>query len=217
MGTHCSRLLEDEGGLLQGLQHNTIQRVNALQHWPWRKIISGVAVSLILVGLAPVAYLEWWDSAHNIEPLVFPLSLKRGTFTSPSFQTDLEDDYQVELYFVPNDRSRLDLDWKIVDESGAAIRKGSYREDRPTGGNDVILERHYRPKLGSRQRAIVTILHDVEASDPNTSLHVGIPERGLADSYAIPLAITWAAVVAGIGGVMLLFVAIQRMTRREVP
>ena len=83
---------------------------------PWRKLAFGVAASLITVGLAPLAYLEWSATAYSTEPLVFPLSLKQGTYTSPSFRTDSDEDYQVELYFVPADRSPLNIDWKIVVE-----------------------------------------------------------------------------------------------------
>ena len=94
---------------------------------------------------------------------------------------------------------------------------GSYREDQQSGGNDVILERRYRHKGRSRQRAIVTILGDVRASQTNTTLHVGLPERRLADTYAWPLAMFWEAVVAGTGAVLLLGIAISFVILRQVP
>jgi hypothetical protein len=60
-----------------------IEEVNALKRSPWHTILIGVAVFLVLVGVAPLAYLLWWGNAHNLEPLSVPLSLKRGEYTSP--------------------------------------------------------------------------------------------------------------------------------------
>jgi hypothetical protein len=194
-----------------------IEELNALKRWPWHTILIGVAVFLVLVGVAPLAYLLWWGNAHNLEPLSVPLSLKRGEYTSPFFKTDLDDDYQIEIYFLPNHRTPLDLDWKIVDESGGLIQSGGYREHQQMGGNDAILERHYRPKRGSRQRIIVSIHQDVQAPDSDTRLHVGLPERGLEQAYGSSAAIMWAAIVAGAGAIMLLVVVILRVVRRQTP
>lgn len=196
-----------------------IEEENALKRWPWRTILIGVAVLLVLVGVAPLAYLLWWGSAHNLEPLSVPLSLKRGEYTSPFFKTDLDDDYQIEIYFLPYHRTPLDLDWKIVDEGGALIQSGNYSEDQQMGGNDAILERHYRPKRGSRQRIMVSIHQDVQAPAPDfdTRLHIGLPERRLELAYGSPAAIMWAAIVAGAGAIMLLVVVILRVVRRQTP
>ncbi len=130
---------------------------NALKRWPWRTLLIGIGLFLVLVGIAPLAYMSWWGSNHNLEPLSVPVSLKRGEFKSPFFTTDLDDDYQIEIYFLPYPRTPLDLDWKIVDETGALISSGEYSEDKQMGGNDAILERHYRPKRGFRQKIMVNI------------------------------------------------------------
>ncbi|WP_128911334.1 hypothetical protein [Granulicella sibirica] len=188
-----------------------------MKRWPWQKIASALAVSLILVGLVPLAYLGWWGSAHNLEPLSLPLPLRRGTYTSPRFRTDLDEDYQIEIYFVPFNRSPLILDWKTIDESGALIQSGSYKEDQRTGGNDVILERRYRPKRGSSQRIIVTIAQDVQAPDANTKLHIGLPERSLAQGYGFAAAATWAVVVAGAGAILFFVLSLMRVGRRQTP
>jgi len=194
-----------------------VTEVNALKRWPWRTVLISVAVLLVLVGIAPLAYLLWWGDAHNLEPLSVPLSLKRGEYTSPFFTTDLDDDYQIEIYFLPYHRTPLDLDWKIVNETGALIQTGVYREDHQMGGNDAILERHYRAKRGSRQRIMVSIHQDVLAPDSDTRLHIGLPERGLEQAYGSAAAIMWAAIVAGGGAIILLVLMILRVFRRQTP
>ena len=99
-----------------------------MKSWPWRMIFGSIGGLLILVGVTPIAYLLWFGTAHNFEPLSAPLSLKRGEYTSALFKTDLDEDYQVEIYSLPYHRSPLDLDWKIVDESGVVIQSGVYTE-----------------------------------------------------------------------------------------
>jgi hypothetical protein len=168
------------------------------------------------VGVAPLAYLLWWGKTHNLEPLSVPISLRRGDYTSPFFTTDLDDDYQIEIYFLPYHRTPLDLEWKIVDETGALIQSGGYSEDQ-MGGNDAILERHYRPKRGSRQRIMLSIRQDVQATESDTRLHIGLPERGLEQAYGSAAATIWAAIVAGAGAIMLLVLLILRVLRRQTP
>lgn len=185
-----------------------------MKRWPWRTLLVCVAVFLVLVGIAPLAYISWWGNSHNLEPLSVPLSLKRGESKSPFFTTDLDDDYQIEIYFLPHPRTPLDLDWKIVDETGALIRSGDYSEDQQMGGNDVILDRHYRPKRGLRQKIMVNIHRDVQARLSDTRLHIGLPERGLEQAYGSAAAMRWAAIVAGAGAIVLLILAILRVVRR---
>jgi hypothetical protein len=124
---------------------------------PWATILLSVGVSLVLVGVAPLGYLFWRGSAHNWEPLSAHIALKRGQFKSPLFTTDLDDDYQIEIYFLPPHQIPLDLDWRITDEKGTIIQSGTYSEDHQMGGNDAILTRCYQPKRGSLQRIIVNI------------------------------------------------------------
>ena len=209
--------------------YRLIAEVIVLNRWHWRKTFAVVAVFLIVLGVAPLAYFLWFGSAHNFTPLSVPISLKRGEFISPFFTTDLDEGYQVEIYFLPIPRTPLDLDWKIVDESGAVVQSGKYSEDQflvlgnhPWGGNDVILERQFRPKRGSRQRVIVDIHEDVVAPDAekslqstDTRLYVGLPERGLEQAWGLGLYSVWAAVVAGIGAIMLLVLLIPSMFRRH--
>jgi hypothetical protein len=193
-----------------------------MKKWHFRKILIGVAVFLVLLGVGPLAYLLWFGSAHNFTPLSVPISLKRGEFTSPFFTADLNDDYQVEIYFLPHRTTPLDLDWKIVDETGAVIQSGSYTDDRQLGSNDAILERRFRPKRGSRERVIVNILQDVESPNAekimrstDTRLYVGLPERGLEQAFGLGLYSVWAAVVGGAGAIMFLVLLVLGVTRRQ--
>jgi hypothetical protein len=194
-----------------------------VKSWPWRLIFGSIGGLLILIGIMPLAYLLWFGTAHNFEPLSAPISLKHGEYTSPSFKADLDEDYQVEVYFLPYHRTPLDLDWKIVDESGALIQSGVYTEDQHIGGNDAILTRKYRPTRGSAHRIILNIHQDVQAKDgegqlqPDTRLHIGVPERGLEQAYGSAAAIVWAAGAAGLGTLILFFLLALRAIRSKIP
>jgi hypothetical protein len=84
-----------------------------MKSWPWSKIITGIGCLLLLVGLAPLAWLLWWGSTHNFESLSVPRSLKRGEYTSPLFTTNLDEAYQIQIYFLPPHSIPLDLDWTV--------------------------------------------------------------------------------------------------------
>jgi len=120
------------------------------------QILFMVAGLLIFVGIAPLACSLGWVWTHDLESLSMPIPLKRGEYTSPLFATDLDDEYQIEIYDLPPHLVPLDVDWKIGDDAGALIRSGRFHEDQ-MGGNAVVLDRGYRPKQGSRYRIIVNI------------------------------------------------------------
>jgi hypothetical protein len=187
-----------------------------MTRWPWRTILVSVGVSLMLVGVAPLVYLSWWGAVHKLEALSVPLPLQRGKYTSPFFTTDLDDEYQIDIYFLPWNRTPLDLDWKIVDDRGAVLESGTYR-DQQTGGNAVVLG-HYRPQSKSRQRVIVNMHSDaVQAARPDLNLHIGLPERGLEQAYGLTAAIRWALLIAGAGAMTLLLLLIERGLRSDTP
>jgi len=198
-----------------------------LKSWPWRLSFGSIGGLLILIGIAPLVYLWWFGTAHNFEPLSAPISLKHGEYTSPSFKTDLDEDYQVEIYFLPSPRTPLDLDWKIVDENGALVQSGVYTEDlhiADRGGNDVILTRKYRPGRGSAQKIILNIHQDVQAKDgarqsqpTDIRLHIGLPERGLEQPYGYAVATVWAAGVGGLGAIILFILLVLRVIRPKIP
>jgi len=185
-----------------------------VKRWPWNRILAGIACLLILVGVAPLAYLIWFGTAHSFEPLSMPFPLKRGEYTSPYFTTDLDEDYQVEIYSLPFDRTTLELDWKIVDETGVVIQSGTYTDAGQGRGNDAILSRNYRPRRGVRQRAMVTVHQDVASTGySDVRLHVGLPERSLESAYGSAAFLAWAGWIAGPGVLMLLVLLIVRAVR----
>ena len=187
-------------------------------------IFGSIGGVLILAGVTPFAYLLWFGTAHNFEPLSAPLSLNRGEYTSALFKTDLDEDYQVDIYSLPYNRSPLDLDWKIVDERGALIQSGVYTEDQHYGGNDAILTRRYRPKRGSANRIILNVHQDVQAKSgegqlqpTDVRLHIGVPERTLEQASGSVAAIAWAAVVGGLGAIILIFLLVMRAIGPKTP
>jgi hypothetical protein len=184
-----------------------------VKSWPWSKIIAGVGCLLILVGITPLAYVFWWGTAHNFEPLSVPLSLKSGEYTSPVFTTDLNETYQIQIYFLPQHRIPLDLDWKVVDDHDAVIRSGVFREEN-TGGNSLNIG-EYRPKRGAHQKIIVNIHHDVDAAGPDLKLHIGVPDETLGMAYGVAAALGWAAIVGGAGVIVLLVLLIRRAMRPQ--
>ena len=86
-----------------------------------RSILAGLGVLLILGGVTPLVYVSWRGHARNLEALSLPVALKPGEYISPFFTTDLDDDYQIEIYFLPPHRMPLDIEWKVVDEAGTLI------------------------------------------------------------------------------------------------
>jgi hypothetical protein len=190
---------------------------NAVKKWPWITILVSLACLLVLVGVAPWLYLLWWENAHNPKPLSVPLMLKRGEYTSPIFTTDLSDAYQIDLDLdrFQNEQIQLDLDWKIVDDSGTVIQQGAYREFVAPFATEVRLG-EYRPRRGLRQRIIMRIHEDVQGDGANSRLVIGIPEIGLdiGEGYTL-MAIEWMGVVAGSGIILFLVLLIRRMIRRN--
>jgi hypothetical protein len=184
----------------------------------WRSILAGLGVLLILGGVTPLVYVLWWGHAGNLEALSVPVVLKPGEYISPFFTTDLDDDYQIEIYFLPPHRMPLDIDWKVVDEAGTLIQSGAYREDGGMGANVAMLEQHYRPKRRARQRVILNVQRDVQqALDSDTRLHIGVPERGLSLAYGFAAAVKCLVILAGPGTSILVVLAILRARRRPDP
>ena len=83
---------------------------------------------LLVLGAAPFGYLSWFGLAHTLEPLSFPPLTPARRVHVPSFKTDLDEGYQIDIYFVPYHRTPLQLDWKIVDDTApdaASARRSS--------------------------------------------------------------------------------------------
>jgi hypothetical protein len=62
---------------------------------PWIRFLFWFGCVLVVVGVAPIAYLIWFGAAHNFQPLSMPLPLKHGEYTSAVFKTDLNETYQI--------------------------------------------------------------------------------------------------------------------------
>jgi hypothetical protein len=163
--------------------------------------------------MVPIAYSFWWGKMHNVEPLDEPISLNPGTYVSPYFTTDLDDDYQIEIDSVPYDRAVIVLDWRIETGGGETIRQGTYTDQLP-GGNWILLG-HYRPKVGLRQRIVLRIRHGVQETGVPSTLQVGLPERGLDSSYSSAIWIVWARIFTGLGVLMLLITLILHAVRQR--
>jgi hypothetical protein len=189
-----------------------------LKRFRWRSILAGLAGLLVLAGVTPLVCLLSWGYLHKPEALSVPVLLKHGEYVSPFFTTDLSDDYQIDIWNLPPRRMPLDIDWKVVDETGALIQSGTYTEDGLVGGNEAILDRHYRPKRRTHQRVILHIRRGLQqTSEPDLRLHVGVPERGLQQAYGSAAAVAWLAMLAGPGASILVVLAILRVLRRPDP
>jgi hypothetical protein len=146
-----------------------------------------------------------------------PISLKPGEYTSTFFSPNPKLGYQVEIYFLPPHQTPLELDWKIVDESGALIQQGAYDETDQMGGNDAIFERNYRPKGKSPQRILVSIHQGIQEIGPDTRVHVGIPDPGMGYGAGLEdlAAKIWMIVFAGSGVIIFLLVVSGRIPKPE--
>lgn len=182
----------------------------------WSKGLFVLALILILVGIAPPAYLYWFGSAHNFAPLSMPITLERGQVVSPWFKTDLNDTYQIDLDWPHGLDLAIDLaiDWKIEDTHGAVIQQGTFAYQDLQRANEVHLG-FYKPRRGLRQRVILDIHTGVEgANAAHPTLNVGVPEEGLDMAYGLAVALPWAG-IWGAGGLILLIVALA--LRNQVP
>ena len=181
-----------------------------MKHWPWNKILAIFACLLILIGIVPPAAL-FFGGNRNFFPLQMPLPLEKGEYTSHIFTTDLDDAY--EIYIIPDDyrtkKIQLNLDWKIVDESGNVIQQGIYRDRTET--NWVAIGK-YQPKIGQRQKIIIKVNQNIEGiGTAQPRLIIGLPQRN-SDYYDVrDIFNAWAIVTAGPGATYLLFLIFRRM------
>jgi hypothetical protein len=175
-----------------------------MNRWLSTSTATGVGWFLIGVGLLPLGCLLAWAHTHSSEPLSVQLSLQRGQFVSPYFEPELDGTYQISLYWpkFPSRQTQVDLDWQIVDSKDVTIEQGTY--DSALGGANIVGLGEYVPQRGVRQRIIVNVHQDVDGPDGEARLEIGIPEVGLERAEgAYPLVMMWAAVMTGLGVILL--------------
>ena len=212
-----------------------------MKRWPWRRILTCIACLLVVVGIAPLAYLSWWINVHDWNPMTMSLPLEHGEYTSPFFTTDLNKPYYL---VVISDRIRdgqtasciegskvidsyacagvgriLNIDWKIVNEQGTVMQQGIYN-DRIYSGVETRLG-EYLVKPGSHLKINLRIHEDVQGFDfahPKLQFQPN-PEYGLENAYGAAAFMAWAAFVAGAGVVILLIllsaVLVSRVTQKK--
>ena len=173
----------------------------------WLSVRAGIGIgwSLVGVGLLPFCCLLLWAFTHNSQPVSEPIHLQRGQFISRYFKPELDGAYQVSLNWLhkfPSRETQVDLDWEIVDSQGRVIDQGTY--DSSLDGSNIVKLGEYYPQRGVRQRIIVNIHRDVNGSDGEARLDIGIPEVTLdVVEGAYPLAVGWAIITTGPGILML--------------
>ena len=189
-----------------------------LKRWPWRKILLGVGWSLILFGLAPLLCVYWRSLVtHSPRPVSIPVALKRGEYSSPFFETESNEDYLIDIQWDSSgaEWKSLNLDWRIVDDRGALLEKGTY--NYRLRGNTAALG-HYHSTRRLRQKVIVRNLQDAQGLDlAHAKLEISLPERSLDAGYAAIGAYVLVLVVAGPGVLILLSIAIFRAIRSNAP
>jgi hypothetical protein len=193
-----------------------------MKRWPWRRILTVVAGVLIVVGAAPQAFLYWFASMHNFQPLSMELPLKQGEYTSAEFKTDLDENYMVQIVLADpteraiglNENAVLDLDWKIVNAGGAVIRQGT-ENTLLRIANSVNLG-EYHPKRGERQRLIVNLHREIEEPEgSHVTLEVNSTEDPEGMAFGAFIAFWWACIVAGSGAILLLVLLVLRVVQKK--
>ena len=151
----------------------------------------------------------WWGITHNPSPVRMPVPLTRGEYSSPFFNTERNEGYQISIEWNAPDASwkALDLDWRIVDDSGVLLQQGSY--DYQLRGNTASLG-HYRSTRKLRQRVILRNLRDTRGLDlAHPKLAISVPERSLELAYGAIYPVMLASLVAVPGTLILLLVRRQ--------
>ncbi len=192
-----------------------------MKHWPWRTILTVVGSVLVIVGVAPMAYILWYASVHRSQPLSMPLPFKQGHYTSPVFKTDLDEPYVIQIEFSSptgrsidlNQEAILDMDWRVVDSTGATLQRG-FQNTTVRWANDVGLG-EYRPKRGAAQQLIIDLNQDlVEPEGSHVTVEVNSTDDPEGRAFAFYFAARWALIAAVPGLILLVSVFIFRITTR---
>lgn len=182
-----------------------------MNRWLSTRTAIGIGWFLIGMGLLPFVCLLLWARTHNSQPVSEQISLHRGQFVSHLFKPEVDGTYQISLYWLkfPNQETRLDLDWRIVDAQGHLIDDGTCSSQ--IGETNIVGLGEYHPQRGVSQRIIVNVHQDVNGPDGDARLEIGVPEVALdLDEGAYPLAVGWSAITTIPGIIVLALVWLWR-------
>jgi hypothetical protein len=166
---------------------------------------------LVVAGITPGAYvLIRLGGSPPPTPLSFPVTLKQGTVTSPDFTPTSSATSLIELDWngFPPRQTAVDLDWKIVADSGSVLQQGSLTTIL-RGANNVTLGQ-YQPTPGQGQKVVLNVHTDTEGVGVNAILKVGSPEQPVALSYDLPRVASWAIWIGGPGALLLIGLLIMK-------
>ncbi|MGB6687554.1 MAG: hypothetical protein WBE76_06905 [Terracidiphilus sp.] len=186
-----------------------------MKRWPWRKILAMMGVGLVIVGIIPLAECLRLEYAPRPEPFLMQFPLKKGVYTSAPFRTGFHGPARIDLEWrrsIPRDQQQnLDLDWKIVDDRGRIVTKGSYNSRWIVGTTACLggWAQGYR----KGQRIVLTLPGDAQGVDESAWLKIGVDadEIGLDMSYAGAIVWGWAVIVAGPGALLLILLLAWRV------
>ena len=206
-----------------------------VKSWSWKRAIPWVAWALVVVGAAPLGYMTWVTHAHNLVPLSVPLPHLRGDYTMPGFTTDLGGDYAIAVLSKTSRHSRTapcdeggdspdcptfdptSIDWSIVDDAGASIQSGQYRESRyeRTDGFGIGV---YRAKKGQHVRLFLRVNKDIYGYGSPPTLEV-VSDAGYdPETWAFFIAFAVLGVSPGVAILLLLGIDyVRAAVRRTAP
>jgi hypothetical protein len=193
-----------------------------MRHWPLPKIMMVLGSLLMVVGIIPLAYLLWYVNNHNFQPLSMSLPFEHGHYTSAVFKTDLDESYVIQVEFSSptgrsidlNQEAILDLDWKLVDSTGATLQRG-FQNTTMRGANGVNLA-EYRPKRGDAQQLVIELNQDLaEPEGSHVTVEVNSTEDPEGRAFAYYYAVRWALIAAVPGLILLVSAFVIRTTTRD--
>jgi hypothetical protein len=166
-----------------------------------------VATSLLLAAGLIYRRATVWERIHNLQPLVLPISLNRGTIRTPEVKTDLDRAYDIVVDFqglsVQSKKDRcllgadsaipsrcedfpsvIDISWTLF-ESDKVVSEGESEKNLGANWSDTVERRI--GKFEGHEGHAYTLLLEVkkDASSLNTAnprIKVQVP-RGLWEDY----------------------------------
>ncbi len=187
-----------------------------VKNWPWYRILVFLGFLLVVAGITPGAYvLARLGGSPNPKPVLIPVTLKQGTFTTPEFTPASTGTNFVEIDWagIPLRQTAVDLDWKIVAADASVIQQGAVTTIL-RGANNITLGQ-YQPTAGQSQKIVLNVHTSTEGSAVNATLKVGPAGESVAFSNDIPVVANWAMGIAGPGALLLLLLLFVKIRRER--